>query len=70
MSTHKTRGAIGLLAVVTAVAAVAFGTAGGAGAEPTSPFQLPRQDTLYVSGSGLGPVHELQPDPARTTRRA
>jgi peptide/nickel transport system substrate-binding protein len=61
MSRHKTRSAIGLLAVVTAVAAVAFGTAGGAGAEPTSPFQLPRNQTLYVSGAAWGPYTSFNP---------
>jgi peptide/nickel transport system substrate-binding protein len=61
MSTTKKRGAIGLLAVITAVAAVAFGTAGGAGAEPTSPFQLPRNETLYVSGAAWGPYTSFNP---------
>jgi peptide/nickel transport system substrate-binding protein len=61
MSIPRTRSAIGLLAVVTAVAAVAFGTAGGAGAEPQNPLALPRQDTLYTSGTAWGPYTSFNP---------
>jgi peptide/nickel transport system substrate-binding protein len=64
MSTRRTRAA-GAFAVIVAIAAFASLTAGGAGAEPQSPFALPRGETLYTSGKQWGPYtnfNALRPD--------
>jgi peptide/nickel transport system substrate-binding protein len=61
MSTRRTKGASGFLAVVAAAAAIGAATAGGAGAGSQSPFALPRAETLYVSGKQWGPYTNFNP---------
>jgi len=61
MSTRKSKGATGFLAVVAIVAAIASVTVGGAGAGSQSPFALPRGETLYVSGKQWGPYTNFNP---------
>ena len=55
MSSLGQAGAGGGLLALVAVAAVASLGAGGAGATEQSAFQLPRAETLYMSGSQWGP---------------
>src|SRR5262245_61512284 len=61
MSRRRTKGVAGAIIVLVAVAAVASMTAGGAGAEPQSPFALPRAQTLYTSGKQWGPYTNFNP---------
>jgi len=62
MSTRRSKGATGFLAVVAIVAAIASLVAvGGAGAGSQSPFALPRAETLYVSGKQWGPYTNFNP---------
>ena len=62
MSTRRSKGATGFLAVVAIVAAIASVVAvGGAGAGSQSPFALPRAETLYVSGKQWGPYTNFNP---------
>ena len=68
MSIRKNRTAVSL-GVVTLVAAVAVASfTAGAGAQAArTPSALPRNATLYTSGTAWGPFTQLQPAPARTT---
>ena len=61
----RARRAIGVAALVVAISAVAL-MAGGAGAGSQSPLALPRQSTLYTSGTAWGPFASF--NPLRTER--
>jgi peptide/nickel transport system substrate-binding protein len=61
MSRGRTRRAAAVVALLAAIAAVAALGVGGAGAETQSPFQLPRAQTLYMSGNQWSPNNDLNP---------
>ena len=60
MRNRKTRTAIALSAVAALAVVVAVFT-GGAGAKPTSTDALPRNATLYTSGTAWGPFTNFNP---------
>ena len=64
-SIYRARRAIGAVALVAAIGTAAL-MAGGAGAGSQSPFALPRQATLYTSGTAWGPFASF--NPLRTER--
>ena len=57
---NQTAFGIGLMAVLAVVVAASLG-AGGAGANPSSVFALPRAQTLYTTGTMWGPYSDLNP---------
>ena len=56
----RARRAIGVAALVVAISAAAL-MAGGAGAGSQSPLALPRQSTLFTSGTAWGPFASFNP---------
>ena len=60
MRNRKTRTAIALSAVAALAVVVAVFTS-GAGAKPTSTDALPRNETLYTSGTAWGPFTNFNP---------
>jgi peptide/nickel transport system substrate-binding protein len=59
MTAHRSLGAV-VVGLTALVAATALGV-GGAGAEQQSPFALPREQTLYMSGNQWSPNNDLNP---------
>ena len=59
-SIYRARRAVGAVALMAAIGAAAL-MAGGAGAGSQSPFALPRQTTLYTSGTAWGPFASFNP---------
>ena len=59
MTAHKRWGAV-VVGLTALVAATVLGV-GGAGAEQQSPFALPREHTLYMSGNQWSPNNDLNP---------
>ena len=64
-SIHRARRAVGAVALVATIGAAAL-MAGGAGAGSQSPLALPRQETLFTSGTAWGPFASF--NPLRTER--